>query len=84
VPSLFERCAGLAPAACVLEGYGITECSPVVSVNPPAAPRHGSLGKPLPGVAVRVVDLEAGLPVAARNIPSDATKRTTPAAHSFE
>ena len=61
--SLFERCAELAPAASILEGYGITECSPVVSVNPPAAPRHGSLGKALPGVVVRVVDLDAGLPV---------------------
>jgi long-chain-fatty-acid--[acyl-carrier-protein] ligase len=61
--SLFERCAELAPDARILEGYGITECSPVVSVNPPDAPRHGSLGRPLPGVAVRVVDLEAGAAV---------------------
>jgi long-chain-fatty-acid--[acyl-carrier-protein] ligase len=59
-PALFEQCRQAAPGATVLEGYGITECSPVVSVNPPAAPRPGSIGKPLPGVAVRVVELEGG------------------------
>src|SRR5262249_32185631 len=42
----------------VVEGYGITECAPVVSVNPPSAPKPESIGRPLPGVEVRVVDLE--------------------------
>ena len=58
--ALFERCAEAAPQARLLEGYGITECSPVVSVNPPTAPRPGSLGRPLPGVDVRVVALDGG------------------------
>ena len=57
-PALFERCREAAPRATVVEGYGITECSPVVSVNPPSASKPGSIGRPLPGVAVRVVDLE--------------------------
>jgi long-chain-fatty-acid--[acyl-carrier-protein] ligase len=56
--SVFERCARLAPRAEVLEGYGVTECSPVVSVNPPGSTRPGTLGQPLPGVDVCVVDLE--------------------------
>src|SRR5204863_7603684 len=43
-----------------VEGYGITECSPVVSVNPPKAPKPGSIGKPLAGVEVRAVDLDTG------------------------
>ncbi len=56
--ALFDRCKEAAPGAIAVEGYGITECSPVVSVNPPQEPRPGSIGKPLPGLEVRVVDLE--------------------------
>ncbi|WP_188881387.1 AMP-dependent synthetase/ligase [Alicyclobacillus cellulosilyticus] len=38
----------------VVEGYGLTETSPVVSVNLPAAPRLGTAGKVLPNVEVRL------------------------------
>ena len=44
----------------IMEGYGTTETSPVVSVNTPAAHRPGSIGKPLPGVRVKIVDVETG------------------------
>jgi long-chain-fatty-acid--[acyl-carrier-protein] ligase len=37
----------------------------VVSVNPPSVPKPGSIGKPLPGVDVRVVGLEDDVPLAA-------------------
>ena len=40
-----ERC----PQAVVLEGYGVTECSPVAALNPLDAPRRGAIGKLLPG-----------------------------------
>jgi long-chain acyl-CoA synthetase len=43
----------------LLEGYGLTEASPVVSVNRPAGRKPGSVGTPLPGVEVKVVG-EAG------------------------
>jgi long-chain acyl-CoA synthetase len=46
----------------LIEGDGPTECGPVTSVNPPAGPRKpGSVGLPLPGVEIRVVD-EAEVP----------------------
>lgn len=57
--AVFERFKQVAPDAVVLEGYGITECSPVVSVNPPQDNRPGTAGKPLPGVETRVIDLES-------------------------
>jgi long-chain-fatty-acid--[acyl-carrier-protein] ligase len=57
-PSVRQRCTELAPSATLLEGYGITECSPVVASNTVNANRPGTLGKPLPGVEVCVVDLE--------------------------
>ncbi|MDB5307978.1 MAG: hypothetical protein JWO38_2180 [Gemmataceae bacterium] len=58
--ALFERSRQVAPGACLLEGYGVTECSPVVAVNRPEANRPGTVGRPLPGVEVCVVDLETG------------------------
>jgi long-chain-fatty-acid--[acyl-carrier-protein] ligase len=57
-PALFERCKQLAPGATILEGYGITECSPVVAANTPGKIRPGTVGKPLPPVEVSVIDLE--------------------------
>ncbi len=48
------------PKTMVLEGYGITECSPVVSVNREDDPRNGSIGKPLLSVEWAIVDLETG------------------------
>src|SRR5262245_3793854 len=38
----------------VYQGYGLTETSPVVATNTPRHHRRGSVGRPLPGVQVRI------------------------------
>ena len=40
----------------LLEGYGLTEASPVVSINPQEKRKPGSVGLPITGVEVKVVD----------------------------
>jgi long-chain acyl-CoA synthetase len=54
---------GLLEAAHVLgipafEGYGLSECASVVSLNLPGSNRPGSCGKPLPQLQVEIVDGE--------------------------
>jgi len=40
------------------EGYGLSECASVVSLNTPDAARPGSCGRPLPHLGIEVVDGE--------------------------
>jgi acyl-[acyl-carrier-protein]-phospholipid O-acyltransferase/long-chain-fatty-acid--[acyl-carrier-protein] ligase len=44
----------------LLEGYGATECSPVISANCLEDNRPGSVGKPIEGVQVRIENYETG------------------------
>jgi long-chain acyl-CoA synthetase len=42
----------------VYEGYGLSETSPIISVNLPGARKIGSVGRPVDGVKVKIVDVE--------------------------
>jgi long-chain acyl-CoA synthetase len=44
----------------VFQGYGLAETSPVIATNGPSANRPGSVGKPLPGVEIKISDSNGG------------------------
>lgn len=51
---LFDYFAGQELPIC--QGYGLTESSPVITVNPPNATRRGSAGRAIPDVEIRIAD----------------------------
>lgn len=42
----------------ILQGYGMTECSPVISNNNQRSSKNGTVGKPLPNAEVKIIDEE--------------------------
>ncbi len=70
----FEEQFGIRP----LEGYGCTECSPVVAVNThdfrsagfrQVGAKRGKIGHPLPGMSVRIVDPDAFAAASGAGVP---------------
>jgi len=47
----------------IVEGYGLTETSPVTHITPPDGVRYGSFGVPVPSTDAAIIDPEALLPV---------------------
>lgn len=48
-----------APQGLIIEGYGITECSPVISLNPVNNPKAGTVGKVLPHLDIQIIDINS-------------------------
>ncbi|MHC4068670.1 MAG: AMP-binding protein [Planctomycetota bacterium] len=49
--------------AVILEGYGVTECSPIISINEEEKPRPFTIGKVLPSLEYLLIDPETNEPV---------------------
>ena len=49
IARFFNACGVL-----ILEGYGMTECTTAATLNPPGAPRFGTVGTALPGIELKI------------------------------
>ncbi len=71
----------------VLEGYGLTETSPGVTFSPPEQPRFESVGRPLSGVHVKIVDPDpegvGEIAIQGPNVMQGYFKDAEGTAHSF-
>ena len=62
----------------LLEGYGLTECSPVVAVNPPQIEAYkGAIGMPVPSTDIKLLD-DDGNPATPGDIGTLAVKLPLP------
>jgi long-chain acyl-CoA synthetase len=55
-PSAAEEIERRIPSVTVRQGYGLTETAALISTNPAGHEKPGSVGVPIPGVTVRIVD----------------------------
>src|SRR6266571_3769698 len=67
----------------VIQGYGATECAPVVSATPYNEHVYNSIGKPIPGVEVRIAD-DGELMVKGPNVAPGYWKNPEATAASFQ
>lgn len=56
----YSKLKEMLPEVSLCEGYGITECSPRVSINEPDDIRKGTVGKVLPSIEYTIVHPEGG------------------------
>lgn len=57
---VYEALGKAVPGAVILEGYGVTECSPIVAANLPGHVRHGTIGRVLPIFEYAIIDVDSG------------------------
>lgn len=55
---LAENFSKFCPSGTILEWYGITECSPVISINPPQKPKLGSVWVPIKWGDIKIISLD--------------------------
>jgi long-chain acyl-CoA synthetase len=67
----------------VLEGYGLTETSPVIAVNLPNENRPGTVGKPLPNVQVRIAGEDGEIQVRGPSVMKGYHNRPEETARAF-
>ncbi len=62
-PAVKKQFESLVPDGIILEGYGITECAPVLSLNPLEKQKLNSVGKLLPGIKWKILHPETNQPM---------------------
>jgi long-chain-fatty-acid--[acyl-carrier-protein] ligase len=60
---VFQSLHKICPEALLCEGYGVTECAPVVTVNSITDPRPGTIGRIMPSMEYVLLDPETREPV---------------------
>ncbi|MCE5327388.1 MAG: AMP-binding protein [Planctomycetaceae bacterium] len=61
-PRVYDAIARTCPRTMILEGYGVTECSPIISLNDPKSPQAGTIGKVMESLEYAIVDVDTGRP----------------------
>jgi acyl-CoA synthetase (AMP-forming)/AMP-acid ligase II/1-acyl-sn-glycerol-3-phosphate acyltransferase/acyl carrier protein len=56
---VYKSLSNSCPEAVILEGYGVTECSPFISLNDESDPKAGTIGKVLGNMEYAIIDLES-------------------------
>lgn len=56
--AVFEKFRTLVPHGKILEGYGITECSPIIAINPIERQKAQSVGKAISNWSIKIFGLE--------------------------
>ena len=67
----------------VIQGYGLTETAPIVTLNHPFHARQGSVGKPIAGVEVKIAD-DGEILVRGENVTSGYYQHPEETARAFE